>query len=65
MDKKSVEGNIDKAKGHLKEGVGGLTGDCDLQREGRADQLKGKLKDALGKLRERTKGALDSLDCKK
>ncbi len=65
MDKKRIEGAVDKAKGHAKEGVGGLTGDRDLQREGRADQMKGKVKGALGKLRENVKKALDDLDRKK
>ncbi|HEY3447765.1 MAG TPA: CsbD family protein [Myxococcales bacterium] len=65
MDRKSVEGNLDEAKGHLKEGAGGLTGDRDLQQEGRADQIKGKVKDALGNLREGAKDALDDLDRKK
>ena len=46
----SVEGKADHLKGHLKDAVGGLTGDSSLQAEGKADQLKGKAKDALGKV---------------
>ena len=45
----SVEGKLDHAKGHLKDAVGGLTGDKSLQAEGKVDQVKGKLQDNLGK----------------
>ncbi|HEX8850039.1 MAG TPA: CsbD family protein [Gemmatimonadaceae bacterium] len=45
----SVEGKADHIKGHVKDAVGGLTGDSSLQAEGKADQLKGKVKDAFGK----------------
>ena len=45
----SVEGKADHIKGHVKDAVGGLTGDKSLQAEGKADQLKGKVKDAFGK----------------
>ena len=44
----SVEGKIDHVKGHVKDAVGGLTGDKSLQAEGKVDQLKGKLQDKLG-----------------
>ena len=46
----SVEGKTDKVKGHVKDAVGGLTGDTSLQAEGKIDQLKGKAKDAIGKI---------------
>ena len=46
----SIEGKADHAKGHVKDAVGGLTGDSSLQAEGKADQLKGKAKDTLGKV---------------
>ena len=45
----SVEGKADTLKGHVKDAVGGLTGDSSLQAEGKADQLKGKVKDSFGK----------------
>ena len=43
----SIEGKTDHVKGHLKDAVGGLTGDKSLQAEGKADQVKGKLQDKL------------------
>jgi uncharacterized protein YjbJ (UPF0337 family) len=45
----SVEGKADNLKGHVKDAVGGLTGDSSMQAEGKADQLKGKVKDTFGK----------------
>jgi uncharacterized protein YjbJ (UPF0337 family) len=71
IDTKNIEGELDEAKGHVKEGVGALTGDRELQREGRVDQLKGKIEKGLGNLRqgakdllEKGKEKLDSLDKK-
>ena len=37
-----MSGDSDKAKGHLKQAVGNLTGDKDLEREGTVDELAGK-----------------------
>ena len=45
----SVEGKAKEMKGRVKDAVGGLTGDAELQVEGKIDQLKGKAQDALGK----------------
>ena len=45
----SAEGKARHLKGHLKDAVGGLTGDSSLQAEGKIDQATGKLQDALGK----------------
>jgi uncharacterized protein YjbJ (UPF0337 family) len=44
----SLEGKGTDLKGHLKDAIGGLTGDKSLQGEGKLDQLKGHVKDALG-----------------
>lgn len=46
----SAEGKADHLKGHVKDAIGGLTGDHSLQAEGKMDQLKGKVQDTLGKL---------------
>ena len=59
IDKKSVEGGLDEIKGHIKEGVGGLTGDRNLEGEGRADQIKGKIEKGLGNLRQGAKDLLE------
>jgi len=44
----SAKGKVDHAKGHLKDAVGGLTGDSSLQSEGKMDQVKGKVRDKIG-----------------
>ena len=44
----SLKGKLDHAVGHVKDAVGGLTGDKSLQAEGKVDQLKGKLQDKIG-----------------
>lgn len=44
----SIEGKLKHAGGHIKDAIGGLTGDKSLQTEGKVDQLKGKLQDGLG-----------------
>ena len=62
MDKKNVEGEIDRIKGRVKETVGVAGGDRELEAEGKLDQLKGKIKDAAGNLREEIKNKLDDLD---
>jgi uncharacterized protein YjbJ (UPF0337 family) len=62
MDKKNVEGGIDRIKGRVKETVGVATGNRDLEAEGKLDEVKGKIKDAAGNLREGIKRKLDELD---
>ncbi|MBW3573041.1 MAG: CsbD family protein [Gemmatimonadetes bacterium] len=44
----SLKGKIKHAAGHVKDALGGLTGDKSMQAEGKVDQLKGKLQDGLG-----------------
>jgi uncharacterized protein YjbJ (UPF0337 family) len=50
--------NIDDAKGRAKEAAGNLTGDKDLEREGKVDQATGKVKDAVGGAADKVKDAL-------
>jgi uncharacterized protein YjbJ (UPF0337 family) len=46
----SADGKARHVKGHVKDAVGGLTGDSSLQAEGKKDQVTGKLQDKLGKV---------------
>ena len=46
----SLKGKISHAAGHVKDALGGLTGDKSLQAEGKVDQLKGNLQDGLGEV---------------
>ena len=61
MDKKNLEGKLDRAKGKIKEIGGVATDDRDLEAEGKLDQIKGRVKEGLGNLRERVKDKLDEL----
>ena len=47
--------NADDAKGRVKEAAGDLTGDKDLQNEGKVDQATGKVKDAVGDVSDKVK----------
>ncbi len=62
MDKKNLEGSLDRLGGKIKEVGGVVTGDRELEAEGKVDQIKGKMKEGLGKLRESIKDKLDDLD---
>ena len=48
--KHSLKGKAMKAKGKVKDAVGGLTGDVPLQAKGKVDQAKGTIQDAFGKV---------------
>jgi uncharacterized protein YjbJ (UPF0337 family) len=50
--------NTDDAKGRVKEAAGDLTGDKDLQREGKVDQAGGKAKEGVEKLTDKVKDLL-------
>jgi uncharacterized protein YjbJ (UPF0337 family) len=51
--------NADEVEGRIKEAAGDLTGDKDLQREGKVDQATGKAKDAIDRASDKAKDALD------
>jgi uncharacterized protein YjbJ (UPF0337 family) len=53
--------NTDDLKGRAKEAAGDLTGDRDLQREGKADQAEGKAKEAVDSARDKLGDAADKL----
>jgi uncharacterized protein YjbJ (UPF0337 family) len=50
--------NTDDAKGRVKEAAGDLTGDKDLQREGKVDQAGGKAKEGVERLTDKVKDLL-------
>jgi uncharacterized protein YjbJ (UPF0337 family) len=49
------DGTFDDGKGRIKEAAGDLTGDKDLQREGKIDQATGTVKDAVGDAADKAK----------
>lgn len=56
MDDK-IEANVDQAKGKVKEGVGGATGDRGLEAEGKKDQVKGNLKEGWENVKDAARDA--------
>lgn len=49
---------MDKAKGHAKEMAGDVTGDKDLEREGKADRRGGEVKEKVGDAVDKVKDAV-------
>lgn len=57
MDREHVRGAADKAKGAIKETAGKMTGDKELQTEGKLDKAKGDLHNAAGNVKDAFKQA--------
>ena len=57
MDKEHVKGAADKAKGAIKDTAGKLTGDKELQSEGKMDEAKGSAHNAAGDVKDVVKNA--------
>jgi uncharacterized protein YjbJ (UPF0337 family) len=47
-----VEGKYHRAKGEIKETVGELTGDRDLEAEGEAEKREGKTQEKVGQIKK-------------
>jgi len=60
-DRDRIEGNLDKAKGSVKEGLGKVTDDEQTEAEGKKDKVKGGLKETLGDAKDTVSDAIDSL----
>jgi uncharacterized protein YjbJ (UPF0337 family) len=61
MDREHVKGFAEKAKGAAKEGAGKVSGDKDLQNEGRSDKAKGAAHKAAGDVKDSAREAVESL----
>jgi len=55
MDKEHVKGAAEKAKGSIKDAVGGLTGDSKMQVEGKLDKAKGAAHNVAGDVKDALK----------
>ena len=53
-----TDGNIDEAKGRVKEAAGDLTDDKDLKREGKVDRASGTVKDKVDDATDKVKDAV-------
>ena len=52
-------GNVDKAKGRVKEAAGDLSGDQSLKNEGKVDSASGNVKDKVGDAADKVKDAVN------
>jgi uncharacterized protein YjbJ (UPF0337 family) len=52
MDNDRVKGSAKQVKGKAKEGIGNITGDEKLEREGDADRAQGKTQDVVGSVKD-------------
>jgi uncharacterized protein YjbJ (UPF0337 family) len=50
--------NMDEAKGRIKEAAGDLTGNKDLENEGKVDKAAGSVKEKVGDVADKVKDAL-------
>ncbi len=57
MDKQHLKGALDKAKGAVKDAVGGAIGNDRLQAEGKLDKAKGAAREAIGDAKDAAKDA--------
>lgn len=55
------ESKADDVKGRVKEAAGVLTGDKDLEREGKADQAGAKVKDVADKAKDKVEDVVDTV----
>ena len=54
-----MSGTSDQAKGRIKEAAGSLTGDKDLQSEGKADRLAGEVKEKVEHANDKVEEVID------
>lgn len=60
-NKDELEGKFDQAKGSVKEGLGRITGDEELENEGTADKLKGDVQEGWGGAKRKVGDALEDV----
>ena len=52
MDREHIKGAADKAKGAIKDTAGKMTGDKELQSEGKLDKAKGEVHNIAGDVKD-------------
>ena len=57
----SIEEKLDQAKGWVKEGVGKLTGDEKLEKEGAAEKVASKVKEVFVDAKDAVEGAIEGV----
>ena len=61
MDRDEMKGKAEKAKGYVKEKVGEITDDPDLEAEGKADRASGAVREGFGKAKRKVKEGIEDL----
>ncbi|MBR0991371.1 CsbD family protein [Bradyrhizobium japonicum] len=61
MDSEHIKGVADKAKGAIKEGAGKLTGNENLEAEGKMDKAKGAAHSVAGDVKDAARDAADAV----
>ena len=59
-----MAGKTDQVKGQVKEAVGSLTGDKDLESEGKADRRAGETKEKVADAKDKVEGVIDKAEDK-
>ena len=62
MDKEHIKGAADKAKGAVKEAAGEMTGDKEMQAEGKFDKAKGAAHKTAGDIKDAARQAERDFD---
>lgn len=60
-NKDEIEGKFDQAKGSVKETVGRVVNDRDLESEGQGDQAGGKVQEGFGTARRKVGEAIEDI----
>ncbi len=59
-----MSGKSDQVKGQVKEAAGVVTGDKDLESEGKADRRAGEAKEKVGNAKDKIKDVIDDVGSK-
>ena len=62
MDKQRVEGGLRKVTGTIKEKAGQITGDRDLEAEGKMDKAEGRVRSSVGKVKDAARELIGNKD---
>jgi uncharacterized protein YjbJ (UPF0337 family) len=65
MNKEHIKGTAEEVKGKVKAGLGELTGDKRLKREGQVDQIKGQAHKIAGDIKDARHDLIDSAGSRK
>ena len=61
MNKDELKGKAKNLKGKIKDAVGAITGDKDLQAEGERDRIGGAAQEKFGEVKRKTGDAIEEL----